>query len=729
MRAASCPDPAQLQELVNETLDEEEEARLIAHLDSCASCREKLETLAGEEFHVVEPDVERSGSAPKEEPAFASMVAQLQEESVEGAALRAAESVEAQIQSFLAPPAQPGHLGRLGGYEVLAVVGRGGMGIVFKARDETLDRIVAIKVMVPQLAASATARQRFLREARAAAAIRDEHVINIHAVAEENGLPYMVMEYINGVTLQDRLKQKGPFGLREILRIGLQTAKGLAAAHAQGRVHRDIKPANILLENGVERVKLSDFGLARAVDDASLTQSGVVAGTPEYMAPEQARGEAVDTRTDLFSLGSVLYALCAGRPPFRAHGSLAVLKRVCEDTPRPLRDINPDLPEWLCGLIAKLHAKNPADRFSSAGEVADLLGRGLSGSPPSISCPAPARKGRLRWKYAIVPVLLLATVLGVTEAAGVTNLRGMLLRLFSSDSSPVVPTGKNVEPLTEAEQWERSVAKMPAEKQVEEVARRLRELNPDFDGKVTPAIVNGVVTEVKFLTDEVQDISPLRVLKELQSLHCDGTYPRKGILSDLKPLRGLPLKALLIDNTQVADLSPLRGMPLIILICGETRVADLSPLQGMKLETLTLQTTKVTDLTPLQGMPLTSLDLFSAHGISDLKPLQGMPLRYLNLSGLPVSDLSLLANMKSLQELYLDSMPVTDLTPLRGLSLSGLSIRGIRATDLTPIQKLPLKGLRLDYQPEREAFVRSFPGLEFINDKPAAEFWKEVSGK
>src|SRR5207245_7406903 len=139
-------------------------------------------------------------------------------------------------------------------------------------------------------------------------------------------------------SLQERLNRTGPLELNEILRIGMQTARGLAAAHTLGLIHRDIKPANILLENGVERVKITDFGLARAVDDASLTQSGVVAGTPQYMSPEQARGEAVDQRSDLFSLGSVLYALCTGRAPFRASGSMAVLKRVCEETPSLIRE-------------------------------------------------------------------------------------------------------------------------------------------------------------------------------------------------------------------------------------------------------------------------------------------------------------------------------------------------------------------------------------------------------
>src|SRR5206468_3906977 len=219
---------------------------------------------------------------------------------------------------FLNPADEPGLLGRLAHYDVQEVIGKGAMGIVLKAFDQKLQRVVAIKVMAAHLATSAAARKRFVREARAAAAIRNEHVIDIHAVEEGNKPPYFVMEYVSGVSLQERLNRTGPLELNEILRIGMQTARGLAAAHAVGMIHRDIKPANILLENGVERVKLSDFGLARAVDDASLTQSGVVAGTPQYMSPEQARGEAVDHRADLFSLGSVLYAMCTGHSPFRA---------------------------------------------------------------------------------------------------------------------------------------------------------------------------------------------------------------------------------------------------------------------------------------------------------------------------------------------------------------------------------------------------------------------------
>ena len=164
-------------------------------------------------------------------------------------------------------------------------------------------------------------------------------------------LPYLVMPYIAGQSLQQRVDRVGPMDLKEILRVGIQTARGLASAHAQGLVHRDVKPSNILLENGVERVKLTDFGLARAVDDASLTQSGVVAGTPQYMSPEQARGEAVDHRSDLFSLGSVFYFMCTGHAPFRASSTPAVLRRVSDEEPRPVRESNPDVPVWLAEII------------------------------------------------------------------------------------------------------------------------------------------------------------------------------------------------------------------------------------------------------------------------------------------------------------------------------------------------------------------------------------------
>ena len=284
-------------------------------------------------------------------------------------------SAEGEIHKYLQPATRTGWLGRLGHYEIEAILGRGAFGIVAKAFDEKLHRVVAIKLMNPELASTSPPRKRFLREARTAAAVMHENIVAIHAV-EEEPIPYLVMEYIPGQTLQQFMDTQGPLDVPEILRIGQQVASGLAAAHAANLIHRDIKPSNILLTGGPnERAKISDFGLARAVDDATMTSSGLIAGTPMYMAPEQARGETLDHRADLFSLGSVLYQMASGRPPFRAANTVAVLKRVCEDTPRPLADVLPGIPGWLETIIFRLLEKDRDDRYQTAQEVAELLAR------------------------------------------------------------------------------------------------------------------------------------------------------------------------------------------------------------------------------------------------------------------------------------------------------------------------------------------------------------------
>ena len=331
------------------------------------------------------------------------------------------EAEPADDLSFLSPPQRADSLGRIGHYEALDVLGRGGFGIVFRAFDELLHRVVAVKVLAPAIATTSPARKRFLREARSSAAVQHDNVVRVHAVSrDDEPLPYLVMEYIPGETLQQRLDRTGPLEVTEIVRLGRQIAEGLAAAHAKGLIHRDIKPSNILTDGGVPpQAKITDFGLARAADDASLTRSGTVAGTPLYMAPEQARGETLDVRADLFSLGSVLYAMCTGHPPFRAGSTLAVLKRVCDDTPRPIREVIPEIPEWLCRIVEKLHAKDPAERFQTAAEVADVLAdcerqlqshlelRDYSLIPEAVATP---RRSRRRRRVLLALGLLAAAV-------------------------------------------------------------------------------------------------------------------------------------------------------------------------------------------------------------------------------------------------------------------------------------------------------------------------------
>jgi serine/threonine protein kinase/Leucine-rich repeat (LRR) protein len=355
--------------------------------------------------------------------------------------------------TFLAPPTRPDALGRIGHYEVLQVLGRGGFGIVFRAFDQTLQRVVALKVMAPQLAATSPARKRFLREARSSAQVRHENVVQVYEVAEQP-LPYLAMEFIPGETLQQRLDRVGPLDVPEALRIGRQIAEGLAAAHATDLIHRDIKPGNVLLESGQQKVRITDFGLARTADDASISQSGIIAGTPMYMAPEQAQGQTLDQRADLFSLGSVLYQMVAGRPPFRATTAVAVLKRVAEDRPRAIREIIPETPQWLCDIIAKLHAKDPDDRYQSAREVADVLAdceaqlkanarlKDYSRIPRS-----KPQRSRRRWLAAATVLLLPIIALAATELTGVTDLFHKKPEVFPPPDPAPSPGG------TDSEGW------------------------------------------------------------------------------------------------------------------------------------------------------------------------------------------------------------------------------------------------------------------------------------
>jgi serine/threonine-protein kinase len=411
MKRSQC-NPSRLKGLIDDDLSATGRVEVVRHLDDCPACQARLEELAaGSRLWGDLRQLAGSG-----DPAGRGRGAHAEET---GVWPKGRPDPAREILGLLAPAGDPDALGRLGPYEVTGVLGRGGMGVVLRGFDPSLNRPVAIKVLAPQLATSAAARKRFAREARAAASVVHDHVVAIYAVDvdEHSGLPYLVMPYLPGRSLQDRIDRDGPLDPKEVLRIGLQAAHGLAAAHSQGLVHRDVKPSNILLENNVERVKLTDFGLARAADDASLTHPGDVAGTPQYMSPEQARGDAVDHRADLFSLGSVLYAMCTGRPPFRADTVVGVLRRVCDERPRPVRELNPDVPAPLAAVIERLHAKHPAGRFRSAAEVADALGRLLAESQRPAPRGAVAARTRTR-AVRLGAVAAVAAMVGVLASFG-----------------------------------------------------------------------------------------------------------------------------------------------------------------------------------------------------------------------------------------------------------------------------------------------------------------------
>lgn len=457
---ADCPPTAELDRLLRGRLTEAKSAALAEHVGACSNCQRRLEHLAGGGDDLPAKLREAEHDQPPTDSAYWKALSDAENE-VRATTLALSGNHSSALDSshdgdqaldFLQPSTEPGRLGRLGQFEIIREVGRGGMGVVLHAYDPCLQRDVAIKVIDPKLANNEVARQRFCREARAAAAVTHDNLVAVHQVDEDedSGLPYLVMQLVQGESLEQRLKRVGSLGIAEVARIGMQAAAGLAAAHAGGLIHRDIKPGNILLEAPVDRVKLTDFGLARAAEDVKLTRTGFVAGSPLYMAPEQARGEEVDHRADLFSLGSVLYEATTGTPPFDGKTPLAVLRRVADETPPLLSTVNPEVPFWLSEIVDKLLAKNPADRFQSAAEVAETfaaeLARTHSVSPldvPAEVCSTSSRSVVARNRK---PICWKAVAFRTIPWIGGAVLGGLLMSM----SSPAKVEEKIVERVVEA---------------------------------------------------------------------------------------------------------------------------------------------------------------------------------------------------------------------------------------------------------------------------------------
>lgn len=369
-------DVDKLRELLDERLPVTEVQQLEQHLSYCEECRSQLAEIAGEPswWNETAEVLNRSRrAAPADEPNW-----RIEDwPSDSGKPLDTLDASLDWIRPLLQPLSQQSPhadaLGRLDQYVVQGVIGQGGMGVVLQGIDPELNRPVAIKVLAPYLAGVGAARARFMREAQAAAAIVHPSIVPIYSVVPAGRLPYLVMPCIGGGNLQQRLDREGPLELVEVLRIGLQIAEGLAAAHKHAVIHRDIKPANILIEDGNGRVLISDFGLARAFDDATLTNSGMIAGTPQYMSPEQAKGEPVDARSDLFSMGSLLYALATGRAPFRAETPLGVLRKITETRAKPIHEVNERMPAWMNAIVNQLMQPDLTRRIATADDTATLL--------------------------------------------------------------------------------------------------------------------------------------------------------------------------------------------------------------------------------------------------------------------------------------------------------------------------------------------------------------------
>ncbi|NLG85801.1 MAG: protein kinase [Firmicutes bacterium] len=259
-------------------------------------------------------------------------------------------------------------------YELVEKIGEGGMAVVYKARCTYLDRWVAIKVLRDQYASNPEFLDRFQREARAAARLAHPNIVSIYDVGEDQGRHFIVMEYVQGENLKDYLRSHGPLSPHKVAQVGQQVATALAHAHCRGIIHRDIKPHNLLI-TPEGQVKVTDFGIARAAAASSLTETGMVLGSVHYFSPEQARGEAVDARSDIYALGVVLYELLTGQLPFEGDSPIAVALRHLDSEPRDLTELCPQVPEDLKQIIMKAMAKNPVDRYQTAGELSLALGQ------------------------------------------------------------------------------------------------------------------------------------------------------------------------------------------------------------------------------------------------------------------------------------------------------------------------------------------------------------------
>ncbi|MCM2371027.1 WD40 repeat domain-containing serine/threonine protein kinase [Aporhodopirellula aestuarii] len=442
---SECPNPVELNELIEDELSAADTDRVTEHLQDCTTCQEKLQTIASGDLPIDQIVHGLNEQNPGCESALWPAIEQLSHEisaqptiglaggsNVTGESVVSEEVVRTPPPEldFLEPSDDPAYVGKLHHFQIARVIGRGGMGVVLEAFDTHLHRNVAIKVLSPQYQSNDLARQRFCREGRAAAAISHEHVVPMYQVAKANEgeVAFLVMQLIEGETLEQRLRGGQPLPPNEVARIAMQTAAGLSAAHSREMAHRDIKPANIMIEAETQRVKLTDFGLARTTDDVKLTKTGMVTGTPLYMSPEQSLGEDADERSDLFSLGAVMYEMATGFAPFQAPSALGVMQRIVNFTPEPPHKVNPAISRPLSDLIMSLLEKAPADRPESAAEVATALAAIVSEYGPISPLQVPSiaasevkklsgsyRRGERRWAIAAWLTAAIAIMVAVAS--------------------------------------------------------------------------------------------------------------------------------------------------------------------------------------------------------------------------------------------------------------------------------------------------------------------------
>jgi eukaryotic-like serine/threonine-protein kinase len=727
----TCPDRTVLQRLLLGQLPFSDSQRLAEHLHACLSCTAVVRTFTAVDTlveaarartltvdapdreavrHLVEwlRRLEPIGDdnptlARDETPSNVSVPVVLA--NPEGG-YRVTARKQADGYDFLEAAREPGELGWLGSYRILKLLGSGGMGLVFAAEDVHRKRPVALKVMKPEMAGKPVARERFMREARVKALLDHENIVPILEVGEEHGVPFITMPLLKGVSLEDWLQRNLTLSVAQVLRLGVQIARGLVAAHAAGLVHRDIKPANLWLEpEQGGRIKILDFGVARAVtDDSKLTHRGGLVGTPAFLAPEQAAGAKVDHRSDLFSLGVVLYRLATGHLPFRGDSTMTVLFALANQQPKPVRELNPNMPEALAELIAQLLAKDPGARPASAGEVVERL-EALERQPGE---KAESRKPKAEnrgsfFGFRILGFgifLLLLGVLGFLFGGTVFRLatnqgQGVIEELAEAGPERIAAPGPDEEPIPAIqpavpEEAERGTARWVLQMggsltirvgDREQVVGTVGDLSEVFQ------VVAVTIPERTTLSDAaLADLGKLPNLERLLLMHVRISDAGLVHLAQLSKLKVLRLDGTKVSDAGLAHLKNLVSLETLWLIhCGvsDDGLVHLTTLPALR--DLLLGDTRVTDAGLAFLLPQCSLRILDLGktrvtdaGLAHVKSQRD--LERLMLQNTQVTDAGLehLTTLSKLKHLHLNETRVSDAGRKYLVQLPGLTVLGLR---------------------------------------------------
>lgn len=728
-----CPTMQKLSELMDGRMVEPDLSRFSGHLEECSHCQGKVRTISSRdtlveilrttshEFeNIIEETPQHLLDRLKQIPLTAS------KGSMNGARFVPQSPLSFQSEySVFSPPENQDEIGQFGDYRILSELGRGGMGVVFRAEEIPLQRMVAIKIMSQRIASLPEAKERFLKEAKAAASLKSDHIVTIYRVDEFSGVPFVAMELLQGESMEASLKEGEAWSLPRILQTAIDIARGLADAHSKGMIHRDIKPGNLWLEttaHGTRRTKILDFGLVRSeLDDMQKTMTGTIVGTPAFMSPEQARGDkGLDARADLFSLGCVLYRLSTGELPFKSETTLGTLMALATHNPVAPAEINAKIPCDLSKLIIQMLQKDPQRRPPSARfviERLEFIAKNLSNHSGS----ARAKNGNLNLLtklagsyrgWLAIPAVALAIV-SMFDFAGTFYWQtedGKIVRIESNDPSISIAiqdgelkvAGAYSEPLTvkpgkvdlqiskkqaNGEDFQFETNKLVVRKG-DVVTLRIETL----DGKIA------ILQEGKGLVDQVElpvvpsfEKSPDRTAANwVLSIGGRIEINRSRWISSASDLPSEPFGISQIN---------LEGNPGIT----KEGLASLVGLQ--QLVFLDLEGSSINDecLKPVgQVSGLTQLNLYGTKitdaGLQHLKDLR--ELKEIGLGGgIPITDkgASVFKNFPKLQNLYLDATEVTDETieTLKGLEeLIDINVAGTRVTTKGIKQLTHIKSLR-----------------------------------